>query len=295
MPTLCADAVCQRCVLTLLLLPCGCVQVSSQKIMTETDLQGIAVSKGDFVLGQLSPLVNSRSRNKLVLASYLEQCTEPDPRGEAARTPEQQRQHEIISRERARLVTVALQKSDRRKEAKAEEKRRAAAAAAAAAASAADTSDSSDEEPEGEEEEEDEEKEEGEMFPLPPGVTPEQLTGGLTMAGRRAVRRTIAFAVDIKHAEAMNVVFNAAGGRSLHWAVCPGTVLCGSWQRLAAPVSAHWGYGRFHLRCLRPGSIRHVLPSTMLQPGVCCNCCGLWLWCWACRCPRVCHPQHDAT
>lgn len=257
--------------------------------MTETDLQGIAVSKGDFVLGQLSPLVNSRSRNKLVLASYLEQCTEPDPRGEAARTPEQQRQHEIISRERARLVTVALQKSDRRKQAKAEEKRRAAAAAAAA--SAADTSDSSDEEPsEGEEEEE-----EGEMFPLPPGVTPEQLTGGLTMAGRRAMRRTIAFAVDIKHAEAMNVVFNAAGGRSLHWAACPGTVLCCSWQRLAAPVSAHWGYGRLHLHRLRPGFIRHVLHSTMLQPGVCCNCCGLWLWCWACRCPCVCHPQHDAT
>jgi hypothetical protein len=189
--------------------------------MTQTDLQGVALNTGDFVLRQLSPLVNSRSRNKLVLASYLEQCTAEDPQGAAARTPEQQRQHEILSRERARHVAAELQKNDRKKEARAEEKRRAASTTAAAAAAtgssssaAADTSNSSDEEDsEGEEGEEGEEEEGGEVFPLPPDVTPEQLTGGLSMAGRRAVRRTIAFAVDIKHAEAMNAVFNAAGGR----------------------------------------------------------------------------------
>lgn len=188
-------------------------EVNSRKIMTQTDLQGVALNTGDFVLRQLSPLVNSRSRNKLVLASYLEQCTAEDPQGEAARTPEQQRQHEILSRERARQVAAELQKNDRKKEARAEEKRRAASAAAATASSssaAIDTSDSSDDD-DSDGEEEREEEEGGEVFPLPPDVTPEQLTGGLSMAGRRAVRRTIAFAVDIRHAEAMNAVFNAAG------------------------------------------------------------------------------------
>lgn len=54
------------------------------------------------------------------------------------------------------------------------------------------------------------------MWPLPEGVTAAQITGGLSMAGRTAVRNTIAFAVDVKHAEAMNAGFNAAGGGASH-------------------------------------------------------------------------------
>lgn len=50
------------------------------------------------------------------------------------------------------------------------------------------------------------------VYPLPPDTPPAALTGGLSIKGRTSVRKAIVFAVDIKHAEAMNAVFNAAGG-----------------------------------------------------------------------------------
>jgi type I site-specific restriction endonuclease len=63
------------------------------------------------------------------------------------------------------------------------------------------------------EEGEAEEQEQGpvELWPLLSGAEAAGLTGGLTMAGRRPLRKTIVFAVDIAHAESMTSIFNAAG------------------------------------------------------------------------------------
>lgn len=59
---------------------------------------------------------------------------------------------------------------------------------------------------------EDEEEELPLVYPLPSDVSPAAVTGGLSINGRTSVRKAIVFAVDIRHAEAMNAVFNAAGG-----------------------------------------------------------------------------------
>lgn len=85
------------------------------------------VGKGDFIASKLSPLVNSRTRNKLVLAAYLEHCTEPAD--EAAPSAEEQRQQQEAAREhlevmsrRATVVSAALQAKIRRDEAKQEQR-----------------------------------------------------------------------------------------------------------------------------------------------------------------------------
>lgn len=156
----------------------------------------------------LSPLVNSRTRNKLVLAAYLEHCTEEVTAGDAAEPSsstqsELWQQHEQHSSARAVAVQAALQVKARRTAAKKE-------AQQAAGTITITTPTDSDEDGEGGEEGEEEETE-SHIYPLPASVSPQSLTGGLSMSGRRPVRKTIAFAVDIKHAEAMNAVFNAAG------------------------------------------------------------------------------------
>jgi hypothetical protein len=172
------------------------VQVRSEKILTQTDLKGAMVGKsGDFSLSKLSALVNSRSRNRLVLAAYIEHCTEPAPEGYRAQSPEVDEKHRALAAYRGRFVKEAMQGRTRKYESK---------------QSGRESSASSTEEGsyagEGEEEEE-----AREIYAVPSATTAQELTGGLSMAGRRAVRKTIAFAVDIKHAEAMNAVFGAAG------------------------------------------------------------------------------------
>jgi hypothetical protein len=113
--------------------------------------------------------------------------------------------HRALAAYRGRFVAEAMQGRTRRYETK--------QSGLASSASSAEDSSSSSYDEEGEEDEE----EAREIFAVPSAATAQELTGGLSMAGRRAVRKTIAFAVDIKHAEAMNAVFGAAGvcGRGL--------------------------------------------------------------------------------
>jgi len=104
-------------------LALGLLQISSQKILTQTDLKGAVVGKGDFIASKLSPLVNSRTRNKLVLAAYLEHCTEPAD-GATLSAEEQWQQQEAARQHlermsmRAAVVSTALQAKIRRDEAK---------------------------------------------------------------------------------------------------------------------------------------------------------------------------------
>lgn len=170
----------------------------SEKILTETDLNSkgaLVGASGDFSLSKLSALVNSRSRNRLVLAAYIHHCTEPAPEGYTARTPEQDQKHSDLALTRGRQVHANMQIKRRKYEGR----------------ESGGTDPSSADDGSSDEEGEEDEEELREIFPLPHGATGMELTGGLSMAGRRAVRKTVAFAVDIKHAEAMNAVFNAAG------------------------------------------------------------------------------------
>jgi hypothetical protein len=198
-------------------------QVTSQKILTQTDLKGAYVGKsGDFILYKLSLLVNSRSRNRLVLAAYLEHCTEP---GTVRYSTEQLQEHNQRAQRRKAHVVAALQAKARRDLGKQQQKADAlpemmGGAGPAVMVSASNTDGDNgkgrfelqDSSRSGSEEEEEEELA-AEIWPLPPDVQPVQLTAGLSMAGRKAIRKTIAFAVDIKHAEAMNAMFNAAGAQ----------------------------------------------------------------------------------
>jgi hypothetical protein len=175
--------------------------VGNQKVLTQTDLKGAVVGPtGDFNIKRLSALVNSRSRNRLVLASYLEHCTEPTPDGSDAYSEQQRAQHARIALERAMTVKAALDNRARK---------------AAQKQGTTDTTDSTaaEEEQGGSEGGEGEDEEVATcLYPLPAADVAQQLGAGLGMSGRRAVRKTIGFAVDIRHAEALNAVFNAAGG-----------------------------------------------------------------------------------
>lgn len=201
-------------------LPAPIVQITSQKILTQTDLKGAGTgNSGDFILSKLSLLVNSRTRNRLVLAAYLEHCTEPAPRGTVRYSAEQLQEHNERAQLRKAQVVSALQAKARRDAAKEQQKAKALLEMMGGAGTAVMVSvpstdgesyDGSFELQDSEDEAEEEEPAD-EMWPLPPDVKPAQLTAGLSMAGRKAIRKTIAFAVDIKHAEAMNAMFNAAG------------------------------------------------------------------------------------
>jgi hypothetical protein len=186
------------------------VQITSQKILTQTDLKGAGVgTSGDFILSKLSLLVNSRTRNRLVLAAYVEHCTEP---GTPRYSAEQLQEHNERAQRRKAHVVAALQAKARRDAGKAQQ----ALLEMMGGAGTADGDSSEggfglqDSIMSGSEEEEEEEEPADEMWPLPPDVS-QRLTVGLSMAGKKAVRKTIAFAVDIKHAEALNAMFNAAG------------------------------------------------------------------------------------
>lgn len=152
-----------------------CLQVICRRVLTGTDLQGVASSGGDFVLSRLSPVVNSASRNRLVLAAYLKYCTEPDGSasgsGSEAPSAQQLLAQGVDADESAETLLTSLQ----------------AGGGGFGSAAAA-------------EEEEDER-----------GDSASVDTRGLSMVGRRPVRKVIAFAVDIAHAQALTELFNAAG------------------------------------------------------------------------------------
>lgn len=219
---------------SLLLLTIHPCQVRSEKVLTQTDLKGALVgTSGDFSTSKLSRLVNHRSRNQLVLAAYLEHCTEPAPSDGSPHSPEQWQEHEERLSVRGRQVNAALQIKSQRQQGKFRsvlEQRAASSSPSWQPLSGLDGMESVDEghlsleeylwqqqggQSFGEEDSEEEEEEEApaaDIYPLPADVDGAALTGGLSMAGRRALRRkTIAFAVDIQHAEAMNAAFNVAG------------------------------------------------------------------------------------
>jgi len=52
-------------------------QVMSRRVITPTSLKGVGSTSGDFITSRLSKVVNHPSRNRLVLAAYIEHCTEP--------------------------------------------------------------------------------------------------------------------------------------------------------------------------------------------------------------------------
>ncbi|WIA11758.1 hypothetical protein OEZ85_011853 [Tetradesmus obliquus] len=155
-------------------------RIHSRRIFTHTHLKGAGGgSGGDFVISKLSPLVNSPGRNRLVLAAFLDYCCEPD--NTAAHT------------------TAAAAAAD----APAAGVLAAAAAQRSSSRSSKSNRSSSSKLKLKQHDSEDEEEEEPAM--------------DLSMAGKRAVRKAIGFAVDIEHAEALNSLFLQAG-------VCSGVV-----------------------------------------------------------------------
>lgn len=259
------------------------MQVRSEKILTQTDLKGALVgASGDFSLSKLSALVNSRSRNRLVLAAYIDHCTEPAPEGSRAQTAELDEKHRALAAYRGRFVAEAMQGRTRRYESKQSGR------------------ESSAEDGSYDEEGDEDEEEAREIYAVPSATTAQELTGGLSMAGRRAVRKTIAFAVDIKHAEAMNAVFGAAGvwqraagGQDHRQAPrhCDG-LPCGSLRRSRESSRTISGPGGLQLRGQTPGWLCLALLGqtqgqhymSRLLHGVC-----------RCRCLLLCHPQPDAS
>jgi hypothetical protein len=122
--------------------------------------------------------VCSRGRNNLVLAAFLDYCCEPDGTADDHKTAAAG----VAGHSAAGALTAATQ-------------------AAQLASNSSSTSSSSSGMLSGQQQQEDDEEAEPDML--------------LSMAGKRAVRKAIGFAVDIEHAEALNTVFLQAGGSQL--------------------------------------------------------------------------------
>lgn len=169
------------------------VQIHSRKVFTWVNLKGVSSQGGDFVTSRLSPVINSRSRNRLVLAAYLDYCTECDGAASTAAVSPATQVGEVG------VLTEAQQLLMR--------KQHVRGSSSSSGGSRSDSDEDSDEE------------------------GPE-----LSIAGRRAMRKALGFAVDIEHANALNELFINAGGLGMHRTLLAKLVwLCVGSQSLGLP------------------------------------------------------------